>query len=137
MTDYVFDSFALTAYVQDEVGGGRVRELLEEADAGASRLVMTTVNLGETLYVIYRRRGPQGLVEALNLAADLPIELVNVDVPLTVTAAQIKAVTPIAYGDCFTAALALHRGATVVTGDREFERLEHLITIEWLPGARS
>jgi ribonuclease VapC len=136
VTDYVFDSFALTAYVQNEPAGVRVKEFLDEAKSGTSRLSMTTVNLGETLYVIYRRRGPQGLVEVLNLAADLPIELANADLPLTVTAARIKAVTPIAYGDCFAAALALHRGATVVTGDREFERLKHLITIEWLPGAR-
>jgi ribonuclease VapC len=135
VTDYVLDSFALTAYVQDEVGGARVRELLDEAAAGASRLVMATVNLGETLYVIYRRRGPQGLVEVLNLAADLPIELANVDLPLTVAAAQIKAVYPIAYGDCFAAALGMQRSATVVTGDREFERLERLIPIEWLAGA--
>ena len=126
----------MTAYVQGEAGGVRVRELFGEAESGVSRLVMTTVNLGETLYVSYRRRGPQGLVEVLNLAADLPIALVNVDLPLTVMAARIKAVTPIAYGDCFAAALALQRGATVITGDREFERLEHFITIEWLPGVR-
>ncbi len=97
---------------------------------------MTTVNLGETLYVTYRRRGPQGMVEVLNLVADLPIELVDADLPLTVAAARIKAVTPISYADCFAAALALHQQATVITGDREFERLTRLIPVEWLPGAR-
>ena len=136
MTDYVLDSFAVTAYVQGEPGAARVGDLLNEAKSGVSRLLMTTVNLGETLYVMYRRRGPNGLVESLNLVADLPIELVDADLPLTVTAAQIKAVLPIAYGDCFAAALALHQQATVVTGDREFERLAHLVSIEWLPGAR-
>jgi len=115
----------------------RVRELLSEAESGVSRLVMTTINLGETLYVSYRRRGPEGLVGVLNLTADLPIELVDTDLQLVVSAARIKAVTPIAYGDCFAAALALHRGATVVTGDREFERVQHLVTIEWLPGSPS
>ncbi len=136
MTDYVLDSYAMTAYVQGEAGGVRVKELIDEATSGACHVVMTTVNLGETLYVIYRRRGPEGLVQVLNLASDLPIELVDVDLPLTVAAARIKAVTPIAYGDCFAAALALQLAAVVMTGDREFERLERLVTIEWLPGAR-
>ena len=136
MTDYVLDSFALTAYVQNEVGGKRVKELLDEADAGTTRLLMTTVNLGETLYIIYRRQGPNGFVAVMNLAADLPIDLVDADLSLTVSAARMKAVTPIAYGDCFAAALALERGATVVTGDPDFQQVEPQVNIEWLPGAR-
>ncbi len=136
MTDYVLDSFALTAYVQGEAGSARVKELFDEADAGASRLLMTTVNLGETLYIIHRRQGSNGMVQVLNLVADLPVEMVDADLPLTVTAARIKAVTPIAYGDCFAAALALDHDATVLTGDREFERLDRFVSIEWLPGDR-
>jgi ribonuclease VapC len=133
VTDYVLDSFALTAYIQNEAAGPRVKELFQEAEAGASRLLMTTVNLGETLYIVYRRQGPNGLVTVLNLTADLPVDVVNADLPLAVSAARIKAVTPISYGDCFAAALALERDATVVTGDSDFRRLEHLIAVEWLP----
>jgi len=131
--DYVVDSFALTALVQGEPGGVRVRELLAEAQSGVSRLAMTTANLGETLYVTHRRRGPEGLVEVLNMVADLPVEVVNVDLPLTVAAARIKAVLPISFGDCFAAALALLREARVVTGDPDFQRLEGLVAVEWLP----
>ena len=137
MSDYVFDSFALTAYVLEEPGKARVSELIEEGRAGSSRLLMTTVNLGETLYITERRHGaPSAAVYVLNLFADLPIELVDADRFLTIAAARIKAVTPISFGDCFAAALALQRTATVVTGDWEFQRVEHIVPIEWLPRAR-
>lgn len=133
MTEYVLDSFALTAYIQRETASTRVRELFEEAQVGTTQLFMTTVNLGESLYIIHRRQGANGFVQALNLAADLPIEMVDVDLSLTVSAARIKAVTPIAFGDCYAAALALERNAPVLTGDPDFERLTRLIEVEWLP----
>ena len=136
MTDYVLDSFALTAFLENEPGGVRVQELFKEAESGHSRLAMTVVNLGETLYIGYRRGGPTRFVDILNVVPDLPIEVVAADVPLTITAARIKAVLPIAYGDCFAAALALERKATVVTGDPEFQRLSHLVPIDWLPPPR-
>ena len=137
MTDYVLDSFALIAFLQNEPGGARVQELFAKAESGQTRLAMTVVNLGETLYVTYRRGGPARFVDTLNLVPDLPLEMVDVDVSLAVTASRIKAVLPIAFGDCFAAALAIDRRATVVTGDPEFERLAHVIPIEWLPATES
>lgn len=133
MTDYVFDSFALVAYLQGEPGAARVNEIVEAAGADGGSLSMTTVNVGESVYIAYRRQGPQGVVRVLDLLASLPIEIVDADLQLSVTAARIKAVTPIAYGDCFAAALALERGATLLTGDPEFERLGGLVEVEWLP----
>ncbi len=135
MTDYVLDSFALLALVQGEPGAARVQGLLSQAQSGAARLFMTTVNLCETLYVTYRRRGPDGLVTVLNLTADLPIEVVAADLTLAVTAARMKAVLPISLADCFAAALALHQQAPVLTGDPDFQRLAGQLRVEWLPTA--
>ena len=39
------------------------------------------------------------------------------------------------YAGCIAAALAQQTGATVLTGDPEFQQVEALIGIEWLPGA--
>jgi predicted nucleic acid-binding protein len=133
VTDYVLDTFALTGYVQNEPAAARVQELLVEAEAGQHRLLMTTVNLGEALYIAYRRGGPGALVSLLNLVPDLPIRMIDVDVSLAVVASRIKAVLPISFGDCFASALALEQRSTVVTGDPEFQRVAHLIPIEWLP----
>jgi ribonuclease VapC len=136
MTDYVLDSFAITAYIQNEPGGRRVQDLLIEGQENISRLLMTTVNLGEALYIALRRGGAASYVQVMNLVAGTPIEVVDADISLTVTAARIKAVTPIAFGDCFATALALEHSAIVVTGDPEFERVAHLVPVEWLPASR-
>ncbi|MBI2851007.1 MAG: hypothetical protein HYX80_08225 [Chloroflexi bacterium] len=48
--------------------------------------------------------------------------------------AHIRAQWPIAYADCFAAALAKLKGATIVTGDPEFKHLEaaSVVSIAWL-----
>ena len=133
MTDYVLDTFALTGYVQNEPAAVRVHELFLAAESGQCRLMMTTVNLGESLYIAYRRGGPAALVSLLNLVPDLPVLMINIDVSLAVVASRIKAVLPISFGDCFASALALEQRSTVLTGDPDFQRVAHLIPIEWLP----
>jgi PIN domain nuclease of toxin-antitoxin system len=44
---YVLDSFALLAHFQEERDSLRVLELLEEAQQGNCRLLLSLVNLGE------------------------------------------------------------------------------------------
>ena len=48
-------------------------------------------------------------------------------------AAHLKARTPIAYADCFAAALAIFQEAILVTGDPEFNKIKSAeLKIEWL-----
>ena len=61
------------------------------------------------------------------------IQLVDANRDLTYRAAKLKAIYHIAYADCFAAALSLKLKATVVTGDPEFEKLSHEVTIYWIP----
>jgi predicted nucleic acid-binding protein len=65
---------------------------------------------------------------------ELPIEVVDADRTLTLAAAHLKADCPIAYADCFAAALAQVRNASLLTGDSEFRKVkpEHNLRIEWL-----
>ena len=93
---------------------------------------MTVVNLGEVLYRTIRNRGDEAVPDVLALIGRLPIEVVEIDVGLTVNAARFKAAHPIAYADCFAAALAAELGAKVVTGDREFEVFGDEVDVEWL-----
>jgi len=60
------------------------------------------------------------------------IQLVDADQDLAYRAAKLKAIYPIAFADCFAAALSSKLKATVVTGDPEFEKLAHEVTIYWV-----
>ena len=64
---------------------------------------------------------------------ELPIEPVDVDREQALTASHIKAQWPIAYADCFCAALAVLKDATILTGDPEFKSLEEAsVSIQWI-----
>ena len=129
---FVVDSHALLALFQDELGASQVQALLERTNEGDCELFMPVVNLGEALYIVERRLGLEAAQEALAIFDELPIEAVAVDRVLALSAARLKAATAVGYADCFVAALALQLGATVITGDPDFRRLEGAITVLWL-----
>jgi len=129
---YVLDSFALLAYFEDEPGAERVQHLLGLAEKSRASLAMSLINWGEVLYSLQRSRGLSGRDAAVSVIDQLPVVLVAPDRPQTLMAAELKAKHPIAYADCFAAALAITRKAKLVTGDPEFQRLEKDLPVEWL-----
>ena len=129
---FVVDSHALLALFQDEPGASQVQALLERASEGDCEVFMPVVNLGEALYTVERRLGLEAAQEALATFDELPIEAVAVDQVLALSAARLKAATAVGYADCIVGALALQLGATVITGDPDFRRLEGAITVLWL-----
>ncbi|HUT68785.1 MAG TPA: type II toxin-antitoxin system VapC family toxin [Dehalococcoidales bacterium] len=132
--DYVLDSYVLLAYLEAEPGSGRVRELLEAAKRGNCHLYMCVVNLGEVMYIVERERGLPRAQETLARIDELPIEIMNADRTLTLAAAHLKMQCPIAYADCFAAALSQVKNAPLVTGDPEFQKVkpDSSLQIEWL-----
>jgi len=50
---------------------------------------------------------------------------------LVYQAAELKALYPISYADCFALACAINHAAVLVTGDPEFKIVEHLVKITW------
>ena len=132
--EYVLDSYALLAYFEAEPGSAQVGRLLEAAKEGKCHLYMCVVNLGEVIYIIERERGLPKAQEALARIDELTIEIINVDRTLTLAAAHLKMDCPIAYADCFAAALAQVKNAPLVTGDPEFRKVKPNsdLQIAWL-----
>jgi predicted nucleic acid-binding protein len=129
---FVLDSYAVLAFLEDAKGGKRVGKLLQEALAGRCQLFMSTVNLGEVLYITERERGLPKAQEVLARIDELPIRVIDAAREHTLVAAHIKARCPIAYADCFAVALAKLEGASIVTGDPEFKQLASIVPIAWL-----
>jgi predicted nucleic acid-binding protein len=128
----VLDAFALLAYLQEEPGHARVLALLEDAASGQASLSMCTVNLGEVLYWLERRRGGAAAYTLATNIRELPIHLVDADLDLTVMAARVKAAFPVSLADAYAAALAQRLDTAVLTGDPDFQRLEGTVPIQWL-----
>lgn len=130
---YVLDSHALIAYLEDETGAPRVKTLLAQAEKNQAEIFLAIINYGEVVYITERE---QGLVAAQTVIAaidQLPVTIVEADRKLTFAAASIKAKYPISYADAFVVALARTLDAKILTGDPEFQSLEKLATVEWMP----
>jgi ribonuclease VapC len=130
MSKFVFDRFAMLAFFQDEPGAMRVQQIME---AGSHERWISTINVGETFYISARRSDLLNAEEVLQDLLKMPMQIVEPWFALTMKAAQLKARHRLSYADCFAAALAMRFDAAVVTGDPEFEQIEDIVDIEWLP----
>ena len=119
--NYVLDSFAVLAYLGNEEGADKVEELIDKAEKGEIKLFMNYVNLGEVYYVVAREFGTAKANEAVAIIKRLPIEFVEVNESLALTAGRIKAMHSLSYADAFVVATAIDKKGIIVTGDREFE----------------
>ena len=132
MKRYVLDSFALIAFFENELGADKVAEILRDINRNKVRGFMSVINWGEIYYNTIREAGVEEAEKVMEQFSKHSIQLIDADEDLTYRAAKIKAIYPIAYADCFAAALSSKLKATVVTGDPEFEKLSHEVSICWI-----
>jgi ribonuclease VapC len=130
---FVFDSFAILSFLQDEPGAEQVERILKRADSGTARVWMNEINLGEVFYTLLRRRGETIAEEKVLQIQSTSIILVSNDWNMVKAAARLKAKFRASYADCFAAVTAMIHDAQVVTGDPEFEALEKHVSVKWLP----
>jgi len=129
---YVLDASALMAFLEDRAGAGKVEELLAKAAEAKRPLAMSVINWGEVHYSIWRAHGEKQAKAKLQEIAQLPVAIVDVDGEFGKLAATLKAVYNLPYADCFAAALAQSRKATLVTSDHDFERAGAALKILWV-----
>ncbi len=128
----VLDSWALLAYFEGQQSGAKVVEILKQASKGGIDLLISVINWGEVLYITEMRHGRDKRDEIERFMNQMQLDVISADRELTREAAGLKTAYKLPYADCFAAALAKTRKATVVTGDKDFGPLEKEIKIEWL-----
>ena len=130
----VLDSFALLSLLKDENSSEKVVEKINLAYSGTCHLAMSLLNLGEVFYIMCREKSEEFAIRQEAEIFRLPIEFVETDWELIREAAMIKARYPIAFADCFAAALAFRINASLMTGDPEFRQIKDKLNILWLQG---
>jgi predicted nucleic acid-binding protein len=128
---YVLDANALLDLLANGPGAERVEHLLRSARP-ATPLLVSAVNWGEVFYISWQRHGEESARQTLADLLQLPIRVVPVDVPQVLKAGELKAVHKIPYLDCLAAALAALNQATLVTSDRDFEKLGRHFPVLWI-----
>jgi predicted nucleic acid-binding protein len=132
MKDFVLDASAAIDYVQSGPGAGKMEQLLADAIRQQLRLCISVLHLAEVYYLTWQRTGEEKARQTVATFSRLPVQIIQVDLPQALKAGELKAVHKIPYVDCVAAALALQQRATLVTADRDFERLGRHFPILWL-----
>lgn len=127
----VLDASALMTFFENRPGADKVEELIHLGVAGKRQLLMSVVNWGEVYYSTWRAHGPGVARKILEDMSQLPIEIVEADFDLTRIAAELRADHKLPYTDCFAAALAAHRKASLATSDQDFAAVEKKLDILW------
>ena len=127
----VLDANVLIDFMEARPGAERLKKLISLAREDQLQLLMSVINWGEVYYARWRTRGPVVADASLQQIAQLPIQIIHADPELTKLAASFRAKYKLPYADCFAAALAQQRKATLVTADSDFARIEKHVRILW------
>ncbi len=129
---FIFDSYALLKVFQKEKGYENIVGLLRNIKKTRVTKYINIINVGEIIYTTKREFGDQKKVEVLASIERLNFTILQATNSLVYQAAEYKAQYSISYADCFVLASAIEYKATIVTGDPEFKKVEHLVDIVWV-----
>jgi predicted nucleic acid-binding protein len=133
---YVLDASAILRFTDKEPGFERVRDLFYETAKGNAQILLSSVNWGEIVAVLYKKSGGSAEAILASLVA-LPMTIVPVDAAAAMRAGKFRWSFNVPYADAFAGALALSYKsdhATLVTADYDFKNVPRgTIKIEFLP----
>jgi predicted nucleic acid-binding protein len=123
----VLDSWAILEWINARQPASKlVAEVLNQAEAGKVRLLMSAINAGEIYYFLRKHHSAALADDWRTLSQTLPV---TVEVPTMSDiwdAATLKGQFPISYADAFAAALAQKYDCPLITEDREFRSVADL-----------
>jgi predicted nucleic acid-binding protein len=132
MKKFVLDANALFDLVEAGPGFQKVEHLFQTAIQQHSWIVMSVLNWGELFYLLWQQRGEEAARRTMAGLSRLPLEIVPVDLAQAMKASELKAIHKVPYVDCIAAALAVLQRATLVTSDRDFEKLGRHFPVLWI-----
>lgn len=124
MSNYVFDTSALLAYIESEEGADEIGTLLMNALDGIDEIFISVVSCIEVYYISIQEQGDIIARDRLQLIEDLPIFLEPLDEKLIRIIGDFKAVNAMSFADSCIAGLAKFKDAILVHKDPEFEQIE-------------
>ena len=126
---YVHDTLAIFTLIEDESGADRVQTILREGQVWLPWVVLL-----EATYITRQEQGESEANLRYALLKELPVTIRwEVDEPLLLTAARLKATHRVSLADAIIAAYAIRQGATLVHKDPEYESLSSELDLETLP----
>ena len=128
----VLDSWPILEWINGrQPATDAVDNLLDESEAGATRLFMCAINVGEVYYFLRKRYGETLAESWRELSGSLPVIIEVPTADEIWDAALLKGRYPIAYADAFAAALAQKYRCPLLTGDPDFRSVSD-VELDWI-----
>jgi predicted nucleic acid-binding protein len=137
MKSYVLDASSLLRFIEGETGADRIEELLNLAQSGGARLVLSAVNWGEVYYIIARLKGEAPAASYSLKFRSLSVDILEADWRRAESAGLFLERFKLPYADSFAGSLAADESAVLVTADYDFKSVTDAIAVEFLPAKRS
>ncbi len=127
MADYGVDP-------REGAGATAFDSILAATVRGEVSLSMSRINLGEVMYLIRNDFHADRASQAVDRVRKLPIELLSVPDWLIDSAVDLKSTYPISFADAFAVAQAVELSCALITGDRDFLRLQEdgIVALHWM-----
>jgi uncharacterized protein len=132
-SNYVLDTSAWLALIEDEPGADIVQGILERTRSEEVQIFVSFMSLMEIFYITLQEREMEEAKTRLELIESLPVQSVESTRSQCITAANLKAKHHISVADAWIAALAQEKKATLVHKDPEFEQIENELQVLRLP----
>ena len=129
---FVIDACAMLAYLNNEDGSTVIEEVLQKGQRQEAKVFLTAMDLAEIYHVILKEEGREKAIKVMVLIRNLPLERVGLDESLLMMAGEIRLQHPLTLGDALVAAVAKSMKAKIITGDRDFKKLEKELDIIWI-----
>ena len=131
--NFVLDTSAFLTIFLDEQGSDVVQKIITQAKSRTSKIFISFLTMTELYYRVYRNEGEDAANEVIALVRSLPVEVVQSNDILNLSAGRIKATHKLSIADAYIAATALLHKASLVHKDPEFESLSKEISMISLP----
>ncbi len=129
---FVLDTSALFCLKEDEPGAAEVEKILRDGGA-KGRVLVSFISLMEFFYILQQEQGERAAQKGYLEMKQLPVNVIESDEQLGLSAAGIKASHKLSVADAWVAATAQRLQATLVHKDPEFESLKDYLTLHPLP----
>ena len=116
--NYILDACALLAFLNDEEGGDKIEDLLNQSFEGDISVSMSIVNLLEVYYNELRDKGADVAKTVLEVVQDYSLNIIKTISNKTFhEAAHLKTTYKMSIADCIGLATAIELSGQFVTSD--------------------
>lgn len=119
--NYVLDTSAIFVYTNPEEDSNLVEDILNSAKKGKCNIFISFISLMEVYYITWQQKGEDTAKEFVVLIKSLPVQIVESNERLILSAGRIKANHRLSLADSIIAATAIEKSAVLVHKDPELE----------------